>query len=61
MQTQFSKRFMSFVWRLGSYLVIMGLAWISNNVGLLELSPFWTTIIALVSGEVTKYLNTKPA
>lgn len=50
-------RLKSFAWRLGSYLVISGLAWISQNAGLLELSPMATTVIALMSGELTKYLN----
>ena len=59
-ESQFSKRLKSFVWRLGAYLGVMGLAWISDNFGLLELSPFWTTIVALLGGEVTKWLNTKP-
>lgn len=53
----FVKRLKSFAWRLGSYLAVAALAWISDNIGLLELSPMFTTIIALVLGEVTKALN----
>ena len=52
------KRIKSFLWRLGSYLVVAALAWISDNIGLLELSPMLTTVIALVLGEITKALNT---
>lgn len=57
--SQLVRRVKSFVWRLGSYLVIVGIAWISENVGLLELSPFATTVIALVCGELTKALRSK--
>ena len=59
MNTQFLKRLQSFGWRLGSYLLVAGLAWISNNIGLLELPAYATAIIALVCGEITKFLNTK--
>lgn len=52
-------RLKSFAWRLGAYLVVAGLTWIADNLGLLELPPYIATIIALVLGEVTKYLNTK--
>lgn len=55
----FINRLKSFTWRLGAYLVVAGLAWASDNAGMLELSPAVTTVIALVLGEVTKYLNTK--
>ena len=52
-------RFKSFGWRLAAYIVVAALAWISNNLGLLELPAYITTIVALILGEVTKYLNTK--
>lgn len=55
----FINRLKSFAWRLGAFVVVAGLGWISENAGLLELSPAVTTVIALVVGEVTKYLNTK--
>ena len=51
------KRLLSFAWRLGAYIIVAALAWIGNNIGLLELNPAVTTVIALVLGEVTKYLN----
>jgi hypothetical protein len=53
----FTKRLKSFAWRLGNYLVVMALAWISENIGLLELPPIYTAIIALVTAEITKQLN----
>jgi len=52
-------RLKSFAWRLGAYLGVAGLAWIADNIGLLELPPYIATIIALVIGEITKALNTK--
>jgi len=57
MSKTFNKRLKSFLWRLGSFLVISALAWVSDNIGLLEVSPFITVVIALISGEVTKVLN----
>ena len=54
-------RLKSFAWRLGAYLAVSALAWISNNLGLLELSPWLTMILALILGEITKYLNTQVA
>lgn len=57
MKTQFSKRLMSFVWRLGSYLVVASIAWIGDNIGLMELPELMVVIVALTSGEITKYLN----
>lgn len=52
-------RLKSFAWRLGAYIGVSALAWISNNLGLLELPGFLTVTIALIIGEITKYLNTQ--
>ncbi len=52
-------RLKSFLWRLGAYLIAMGLAWIGDNLGLLELSPFETAAIGLFLGEVSKWWNNK--
>jgi len=51
-------RLLSFAWRLGAYLVVASLTWMADNLGMLELPPHITTIIALILGEITKYLNT---
>lgn len=59
MNDKLIKRLKSFAWRLGSYIVVAALAFISENIGLLELPPYLATIIALVCGEVTKALNKK--
>lgn len=56
---QLVKRIKSFLWRLASYLAVSALAFIAENAGLLELSPFVTTVIALVCGELTKALRAK--
>jgi len=38
-------------------LAIMGLEFITTNMGLLDLSPLVVTIIGLCVGEITKFLN----
>ena len=58
MNEQFLKRLKSFVWRLGGYLLVLGLTWIADHFGELGLPAYLTTIIGLVVGEITKYLNT---
>lgn len=39
--------------------IAAGLSWILSNLSILDLNPFWTTLIGLVLGEISKYLNTK--
>ena len=54
-------RFKSFGWRLASAIVVFGLSWIIDNIGLLEL-PIWLQgIITLALGEITKWWNSKMA
>jgi hypothetical protein len=54
-------RFKSFLWRAGSFITIGFLTWLLNDVanwGLsVEVQGIITTVIGLVSGEVTKYFN----
>ena len=57
MDTQRMKRVKSFTWRLGALLVVTALAYVSDNVGMLELSPMATAVIALLASEGTKYIN----
>lgn len=59
MNPQFVKRLKSFAWRLGAYVFVGALGWITANLGLLELPPVVHAIAALVLGEITKYLNTE--
>lgn len=58
MSEQLVKRLKSFFWRFGAYLLVAGLTWLGQNIGLLELPPMLTAFIAYVIGELTKYLNT---
>jgi hypothetical protein len=58
MESQLTKRIKSFTWRLGIALLVFGTEWISANAGMLDLSPAVTGILALMAGEVSKYLNT---
>lgn len=59
MPIQILKRIKSFSWRLGMAIIAFAASWVLENLQLLELSPVATGIIALVLGEVSKYLNTK--
>lgn len=52
------KRIKSFLWRLGMAVVAFVVSWVLANLELLELSPVTTGVLALVLGEVSKYLNT---
>lgn len=56
---QLNKRLQSFTWRLAMALLVFGLDWIAQNIGLLELDVAVTGVIALMAGEVSKYLNNK--
>jgi len=59
MNKQLKKRLLSFAWRLGSVMAIAGLNFIAQNVGDLSL-PIWAVgLIGLITGEITKYLNSK--
>lgn len=55
----FIARLRSFVWRLGSYVGISIVAFLGDNVGLWITDPQIVAVAALISGEVTKILNTK--
>lgn len=52
-------RVKSFAWRLGVFLVIAAVNWAVQDVTNWGLSPEWVTVVGLVGGEVTKYLNSK--
>ena len=57
MDNLISNRLKSFGWRLLSALVVFGLSWIADNIGLLEL-PLWLQgILTLALGEITKYFS----
>lgn len=49
---------MSFVWRTGAMGLAAFITIILDNLNMLELSPISTTLLGLVLGEISKYLNT---
>jgi len=59
MNEVFKKRLLSFLWRLGAYVVVAGIGFIVQNLTDLGVNPQIVAIIALVAGEVTKWLNSK--
>jgi hypothetical protein len=54
-----NKRIKSFLWRLGAYIVVAALAFIVKNISELELPDVVVMLVTLLSGEATKWLNTK--
>jgi len=56
---QLIPRLKSFAWRLGSYVVVSAIAFLGENIGLFTTNPQIIVLVALVSGEVTKYFNSK--
>lgn len=54
-------RVLSFIWRLGAYVVVAVLTFIVNNIGDLQLPQYAVVITTLLAGELTKYLNNKYA
>lgn len=59
MESQLMKRVKSFSWRLGMAVLAFSVEWMMTNLGILDLSPMITGVLALALGEVSKYLNTK--
>lgn len=58
MQFPVVKRIKSLLWRGTMMAAAVLVAYVLENLRLLELSPFWTTALGLVLGEVSKWLNT---
>jgi hypothetical protein len=56
-QTQLIKRLKSLAWRLSIATATFMVAFLLENLQVLELPPMVTMLIALVLGEVSKYLN----
>jgi len=55
---QLIKRLKSFAWRLGAYAAVSVLALLVDSLGVLKVDPAIVTIVSLVCGEITKWLNT---
>lgn len=54
-------RLKSFAWRLGMMVAAAVVAFLMDNLQLLDLGPTITVVLGLVLGEVSKYLNTQKA
>jgi hypothetical protein len=58
-QFPITKRIKSFLWRGLMMAVAAFIAYAMDNLDLLELSPLMTTVIGLVLGEVSKWMNVR--
>lgn len=56
--SQLVKRLKSLAWRAGMMGLATVLAFLAQNVGLLELNPTVTVVLGLIFGEISKALNT---
>jgi hypothetical protein len=61
MNEQFIKRLKSFGWRTGMMILAFGVAFAMDEIKMLELEPVMVTVIGLILGEVSKFLNTELA
>ena len=61
LKVQIIKRLKSFAWRAGAFVVVAGLSALVDILGIVKVDPLVITIVSLVAGEVTKYLNTYAA
>jgi hypothetical protein len=59
MNEQLKNRLKSFGWRLGMAVIAFAIDWILKNIALLDMGTAPTVVLALVLGEISKYLNTK--
>lgn len=55
---QLIKRLKSFAWRAGAWIVVAGLAAIPDMLGIMKIDANIIALIALITGEATKYINT---
>ena len=58
---QLIKRLKSLAWRVGAYALVAGLACIPDFLGIYKVDPTLIAMVALVVGEITKYVNTYSA
>jgi len=59
MSEQTIKRIKSFAWRLGAYVAVSALGFIVDNLAGFGVPQNIIVIVALIVGEITKYLNNK--
>lgn len=53
-----NKRVKSFLWRTGMMILAVIVSQITDSLSLLTLSPMYITLLGLVLGEVSKWINT---
>ena len=58
LKAQLISRIKSFAWRLGAYVVVGVCAIILDFFTLSGLDPIIVTIVSLIVGEITKFVNT---
>lgn len=59
METTFTKRLKSLVWRTAMLAIAFALSQIVEGISTLQLDPSLTVFLGLVLGEISKWLNTK--
>jgi hypothetical protein len=59
LQEQIIKRLKSFLWRAGAFVTVAGLSALVDILGIAKVDPLIITIVSLVAGEITKFLNQK--
>jgi hypothetical protein len=47
----------SFAWRLGGYILVAFLAWVLDTLTTIGINPAIITVVALLVGEITKFVN----
>lgn len=50
-------RLKSFAWRLGGYIATALLAWVLETLTAIGIDPAIVAIVALIVGEITKFIN----
>ena len=58
LQEQIIKRLKSFLWRTGAFVAVAGLSALVDILGIAQVDPLIITIVSLIAGEITKFLNT---
>lgn len=57
LKQQLLKRLYSYLWRVGAFVVVTGLAIIVDVLTDIQANPLLITAVALLAGEATKFVN----
>lgn len=57
MDSQFKKRLKSFAWRTSMMVVAVAIDFALQNLASFNLTPLAVTVLGLILGEVSKYVN----